>query len=120
MSFTELPATAAWTHRDARSGFEVVYLRRDGGGHRMDGCTSAMPVHRLALPVGACANAPAAYVRAADLSVTRLEHQYRRIADDGTHPRYEYGAPAFDFACRLVYDESGLALRYPGIAIRAD
>jgi hypothetical protein len=28
-------------------------------------------------------------------------------------------APAFDFACRLTYDESGLVLDYPGIAVRA-
>jgi len=33
--------------------------------------------------------------------------------------RYDYAAPVFDFACRLLYDESGLVLDYPGIAIRA-
>ncbi|MGW1739578.1 putative glycolipid-binding domain-containing protein [Nocardia sp. NPDC001965] len=195
MSFTELPATAAWAHRDARAGFEVVYPRRDGVGHRMIGCTTAvedgrtwfveyditidsrwvtrsarvtgrsvsgrrsvllqtdgvghwrvdgaaaahldgcldvdlessaltntLPVHRLALPIGARADAPAAYVRANDLTVERLEQRYRRIDDSGTddpvHSYYDYVAPAFDFACRLVYDESGLVLHYPGIATR--
>lgn len=43
MSFAALPATAAWSHRDTRSGFEVVYFERlDDGGHRMDGCTTAL------------------------------------------------------------------------------
>jgi hypothetical protein len=27
--------------------------------------------------------------------------------------------PAFGFACRLVYDESGLVLSYLGVAVRA-
>jgi hypothetical protein len=33
--------------------------------------------------------------------------------------RYRYAAPAFGFTCTLVYDESGLVLDYPGIAVRA-
>ena len=192
MSFTAPPATAAWSHRDARSGFEVAYFQRLDAGHRIDGCTTAvengttwfvdygitldadwvtrearitsrsasgrrsvllqadgaghwlvdgeaapyldgcldvdlessamtnaLPVHRLALPVGAWAAAPAAYVRAADPSVERLEQQYLRTTDEGAHQRYDYTAPAFEFACRLVYDESGLVLSYPGIALRA-
>ena len=191
MSFTELPATAAWSHREGRSGFEVVHLQRDEGGRRLDGCTTAvqddqawfvhyeiavdsswatraaritgrsprgshtvtvesdgagrwlidgmeaplldgcldvdlessamtnmLPVQRLRLAVGERAVAPAVYVRAADLSVERLEQGYRRIADDDTRHRYDYSAPAFDFVCRLVYDASGLVLSYPGIATR--
>ncbi|MGE5286203.1 MAG: putative glycolipid-binding domain-containing protein [Micromonosporaceae bacterium] len=34
-----------------------------------------------------------------------------------TPTRYEISA--FDFTCRLVYDEGGLVLDYPGIAVRA-
>ena len=49
----------------------------------------------------------------------RLEQAYRRIADDGPRQRYDYAAPAFGFTSRLVYDESGLVLDYPGIARRA-
>ncbi|MET8800877.1 putative glycolipid-binding domain-containing protein [Nocardia sp. NPDC004568] len=192
MSFTEPPATAAWSHRDARSGFEVVHLRRDGDGRRMDGCTTAveddqawfvhyeitvdsrwttraaritgrspdgwhtvliesdgagrwlidrteaphldgcldvdlessamtnmLPVHRLELPVGGRAAAPAVYVRATDLAVERLEQEYQRTTDDGARQCYDYSAPAFDFSCRLVYDASGLVLSYPGVATRA-
>lgn len=191
MSFAELPATAAWSHRDARSGFEVVHLRQDDDGYRMDGCTTAveddqawfvryeitvdsawatraahittrspigwhtvliesdgagrwlidgttapkldgcldvdlessamtnmLPVHRLGLPVGGRAAAPAVYVRATDLSVERLEQDYQRAADGGSRQCYDYSAPAFDFACRLIYDASGLVLSYPGIATR--
>jgi hypothetical protein len=81
--------------------------------------TNALPVHRMALPVGARAAAPAAYVRAADPSVERLEQEYLRTTDQGAHQRYDYSAPAFEFTCRLVYDESGLVLSYPGIAVRA-
>jgi hypothetical protein len=77
-----------------------------------------MPVHRLALEVGARSPAPAAYVRAVDGRVERLEQDYRRVADDGPHHRYEYDSPAFDFHCELVYDASGLVLEYPEIATR--
>ena len=77
-----------------------------------------MPVHRLELGVGARADAPAAYVRAVDVRVERLEQEYRRIEDDGPHRRYDYRSPVFDFACDLVYDASGLVLDYPGIATR--
>ena len=192
MPFGALPRFAAWEHRDARSGFEVVFLRPDGDGCRLegdtaavedgeawavhyeivlgsgwltrsarisgrasagarerslttdgagrwqvdgarapelDGCldvdleasslTNALPVHRLGLEVGRQAEAPAAYVRALDLAVERLEQRYLRLEDDGERQRYHYTAPRFDFECVLVYDESGLVLDYPGIAIRA-
>lgn len=191
MVFAATPATAAWQHRDARSGFEVVFfqpledgcrihgcttavedgqtwavaytitldatwttrsarvtgragsearstvLEADGAGHwrvdgvaapHLDGCldvdlessamTNALPVHRLNLPIRSQASAPAAYIRALDLSVERLEQSYVRAADEGSHHRYDYTAPSFEVACRLVYDESGLVLAYPGLAVR--
>lgn len=189
----DLPPFAAWRHRDARDGFEVVFLGvDDAGGHRiegrtaaveageawgveysialapdwrtravrvvgrsksgwsertieadgiggwrvdgvphahLDGCldvdlessafTNALPVHRLALEVGHGAEAPAAYVRAPDLGVERLDQRYTRRPDDSGRQRYDYSAPRFEFAARLVYDEFGLVLEYPGIAVRA-
>jgi hypothetical protein len=188
VSFDALPDTAAWTHHQARTGFEVVYFHLLEGGYRIEGCTTAvedgqtwivdyeirldeawrsrrarvtgrsasgarsttletdgagrcqvdgvptphldgcfdvdlessaltnaLPVHRIGLAVGERADAPAAYVRALDLRVERLEQTYMRTAD----LRYDYAAPAFDFACELVYDRSGLVLEYPGIAVRA-
>jgi uncharacterized protein len=81
--------------------------------------TNALPVRRMGLPVAAAAAAPAAYVRAAGLAVERLEQTYLRTADEAACQRYDYAAPAFGFGARLVYDESGLVLDYPGIAVRA-
>jgi uncharacterized protein len=134
----------AWTTRSARitgrsaSGIRHTQLEADGLGRwrvdgepasHLDGCldvdlessamTNALPVHRMGLPIGARASAPAAYVRALDLSVRRLDQDYVRAADEGHNQRYDYAAPVFGFACRLVYDESGLVLDYPGIAVRA-
>jgi len=139
-----IAADTTWTTRRAHisgrsaSGLHSIVLEADGAGHwlvdgevvpHLDGCldvdleasamTNALPVHRLGLPVGGGAAAPAAYVRALDLAVERLEQTYARITDETSHQRYDYTAPAFEFACRLVYDESGLVLDYPGIAVRA-
>jgi uncharacterized protein len=133
----------AWATRDARisgqsaSGPRSTVLETDGHGHwlvdghaapHLDGCldldlessamTNALPVHRIGLSIGAEASCPAVYIRALDLAVERLEQTYVRIPDMTSRQRYEYTAPAFQFASRLVYDESGLVLEYPGIAIR--
>jgi hypothetical protein len=80
--------------------------------------TNTFPVRRLALEVGAAAEAPAVYVRAPDLRVERLEQRYLRLEDDGSRSRYDYAAPAFDYAAVLVYDDSGLIVEYPGLAVR--
>ena len=132
-----------WTTRRARisgrsaSGLRSIVIEADGAGHwlvngedvpHLDGCldvdlessamTNALPVHRLGLPVGGRATAPAAYVRALDLAVEQLEQSYARVTDETSHQRYDYSAPAFEYACRLLYDESGLVIDYPGIAVR--
>lgn len=134
----------SWTTRRAyiltRSASETrsVAIDADGRGHwlvdgqrapQLDGCldvdleasalTNALPVHRLGLAVGVETSAPAAYVRVLTPAVERLEQRYTRAVDDGSLHRYDYVAPAFDFTCRLVYDEYGLVVAYPGIAMRA-
>jgi uncharacterized protein len=38
----ELPSMAAWHHRDARAGFEVLFLRRDRDCYRLDGHSTAI------------------------------------------------------------------------------
>jgi len=192
MDFESLPATAAWQHQQARTGFEVVYFRPSAEGCRIEGCTTALeegntwaveytidlnqvgvtrgarirgwsaagpcstlleadgagrwlvndvpapyldgcldvdlessamtnalPVRRMGLAPGTRAAAPAAYVRAIGLGVERLEQSYLRAVDEATRQCYEYAAPAFDFTGRLSYDESGLVVDYPGIAVRA-
>ncbi|MGH8826930.1 MAG: putative glycolipid-binding domain-containing protein, partial [Jiangellaceae bacterium] len=80
--------------------------------------TNALPVNRLGLEAGERAEAPAAYVRALDLRVERLEQSYARLPDDGKRSRYDYRSPAFEFAAVLTYDRFGLILDYPGIAVR--
>jgi hypothetical protein len=135
---------ATWTTRSARitgrsvAGVRSVALQADGAGSwlvdgaaapYLDGCldvdlessamTNALPVHRMGLAVGARASAPAAYVRVPDLSVERLEQDYLRTMDEGSQQRYDYAAASFGFASQLGYDESGLVLTYPGIAVRA-
>ena len=137
------PSTVGWTTRSAQitgrsvSGVHEVRLEGDGtGGWRvdgtpapeLDGCldvdleasafTNAFPVRRLGLGVGDRAEAPAAYVRATDLRVERLEQTYARLEDDGERSRYDYASPAFDFRAEVVYDRFGLVLDYPGIAVR--
>jgi uncharacterized protein len=125
-------------HGRSAAGSCSARLEADGHGHwlvdgrhapRLDGCldvdleasamTNALPVRRMGLPVAAASAAPAAYVRAAGLAVERLEQTYARATDQAGGQRYDYAAPAFGFAARLVYDESGLVLDYPGIAVRA-
>ncbi|MGW7366051.1 putative glycolipid-binding domain-containing protein, partial [Streptomyces sp. NPDC054841] len=125
---------AARVRGRAPSGARTTELTTDGSGHwlvdgspapHLDGCfdvdlessalTNALPVRRLELPLGAAAAAPAAYVRALGLTVERLEQTYTRTTEETRHERYDYAAPAFGFECRMVYDESGLPLEYPGI-----
>jgi hypothetical protein len=96
--------------------------------HQLDGCfdidlecsalTNALPVHRLGLRVGEHAEAPAAFVRATDLRVERLEQQYTRLDHREIGQRYRYVAQRFDVDCDLAYDSSGLILDYPGLAAR--
>ena len=120
------------------AGSSSALLEADGAGRwlvdggpapHLDGCldvdlessavTNALPVRRMGLAPGARAAAPAAYVRAVGLAVERLEQTYLRAPDEAARQRYDYAAPAFGFTCRLVYDESGLVIDYPGIAVRA-
>ena len=78
-------------------------------------CTNTFPVHRLPANVDSGHDAPAAYVRVADLRVERLEQRYVKRSN----AVYDYAAPVFDFSCQLRYDRSGLVVDYPGIAVRA-
>jgi hypothetical protein len=46
MTFTDLPASAAWRHRVARDGFESMFVRRESSGYRFDGHTAAVEGRR--------------------------------------------------------------------------
>jgi len=76
-------------------------------------CTNTLPIHRLSFPQGEVVCAAAVYVRALDLSVTRLEQTYRYL-DAG---RFDYTSEA-DFRAVLEYDATGLIIDYPGVARR--
>ena len=127
-----------WRTREARVASDTVtgpretVLLSDGEGNwtvdgepapQLDGlidadleasaCTNTLPVHRLPLGLDDVTPAPAAYVRALDLSVVRLDQTYRRLDDR----RYDYTSQA-DFRAVLEYDVAGLIVDYPGIAVR--
>jgi uncharacterized protein len=138
----QIEVSTHWSSRSARATRRIGAASRsatvEGDGHGgwwvdglprpdLDGCsdvdlessalTNAFPVHRLALEPGQSATAPAAYIRTS-LAVERLEQTYTRIDNQEGHQRFRYRAPAFGFECELLYDASGFALRYPGIAVR--
>jgi hypothetical protein len=132
-----------WRTRRARvrsqtaiGSYEVV-LEADGEGRwlvdgqrraELDGCidvdlessvcTNTLPIHRLGLVVGEPTDVPAAYVRASDVRVERLEQRYLWLGDTATGSQCEYEAPALEFRARLSYDHAGLVLNYPGLARR--
>jgi hypothetical protein len=128
----------ALIHSTTAGGRADLLLESDGHGHWLvdgqpstdiDGCldvdlessalTNAFPVRRLQLDVGQKGDAPAAYVRASSLRVERLEQSYVRVVDADERQQFDYEAPRFGFRCRLVYDNRGLVLNYPGIASRS-
>jgi hypothetical protein len=117
----------------------VIIIEGDGVGNwlvdgrpapGMDGCldvdlessamTNSLPIRRTSLAVGVGLPAPAVYVRVQGLIVERLEQVYTRREDSTNGPTFDYEAPAFDFACRIEYDTSGLVINYPGIAERLE
>jgi hypothetical protein len=119
------------------AGPHQLLLDHDGAGNwRVDGApaphlagcldvdlessamTNTLPVHRLSLAVADSAEVPAAYVRAPDLGVERLDQRYQRQADGVEGQRYDYMAPGLAFRCELAYDPGGLVTRYPGLATR--
>nr|WP_084141248.1 putative glycolipid-binding domain-containing protein [Cryobacterium roopkundense] len=88
----------------------------------LDGCsdvdfesssvTNAIPIHRMAFDVGETVEAPAAFVRADDLSVVRIEQQYTLVGIGDREITFDYISVTFGFACRLTFDASGLILDY--------
>ena len=128
---------AANVRARSAAGERDLRVESDGAGHwrvngefaeELDGCfdvdleasacTNTFPIHRLDLDVGVGADAPAAYVRAVDVAVERLEQRYARLDDVDSRRRYDYVASRFEYDDTLVYDPSGLALDYPGLASR--
>lgn len=94
----------------------------------LDGCldvdfessavTNTLPLHRLDFIEGVGVDVPAAFVRAEDLRVERLEQRYTLIDAGPEQILFHYESSTFEFACELRYDSAGLIVEYPGIAIR--
>jgi hypothetical protein len=94
----------------------------------LDGCvdvdfessavTNTLPIHRLDFQVGASVDVPAAFVRADDLRVERLEQRYTLTESTPERLCFRYESATFDFACDLEYDRAGLIVKYPSIAVR--
>jgi hypothetical protein len=95
---------------------------------RLDGCvdldlegsvvTNTVPVHRLALAVGARADAPAVYVRAQTFTVERLDQTYTRLPDEAAVLVFDYASPRFGYRDRLRFGPDGLVLDYPNLGSR--
>lgn len=119
------------------SGTGQLTLTCDSGGRwtangelrpDLDGCvdvdfessavTNTLPLHRLDFIEGIGVDVPAAFVRADDLSVGRLEQRYTLIEARPELILFHYESSTFEFACDLRYDSSGLVVDYPGIAVR--
>lgn len=118
---------------DTLEGHRSTVLAGDGRGHwTVDGvgaphlgglldvdleasaCTNMLPIHRLAMPDGEAVPVSAVYVRAFDLSLTRLDQTYQRFGDR----RFRYSSDGGAFRAVLEYDDAGLIVDYPGIAVR--
>jgi hypothetical protein len=94
----------------------------------LDGCvdidfetslvTNTLAVHRIDLASTTPIEVPAAFVRADDLRVERMEQTYL-CTERGEHRIvFDYTSTTFDFACQLVFDPAGLVTDYPGIGRR--
>ncbi|MGB7240200.1 MAG: putative glycolipid-binding domain-containing protein [Rhodococcus sp. (in: high G+C Gram-positive bacteria)] len=130
-----------WKTREAtiethtREATRTTQLLRDEGGSwtvdgraRSDlaGCididleaslvTNTLPIHRLVENPGMHA-VKAAYVQS-DCTVGVLDQTYDIPVIGASRFSCAYTAPRFDFTAELYYDETGLILDYPGLAVR--
>jgi uncharacterized protein len=121
----------------ADDGLERVTLAVDGLGEwtldgrpwpELRGCTdvdvsatpltNALPVNRLALPVGAEATVDVAWVDVPSLAVHRVRQVYRRGPDDARGlATYTYADPTYgEFG--ITVDRAGLVVAYQGLFTR--
>jgi hypothetical protein len=80
--------------------------------------TNTLAVHRLDLAATEPQDVPAAFVRADDLRVERVDQSYRCIGHTDAGVTFDYTSSTFDFACTLELDASGVVIDYPGIGRR--
>lgn len=112
-----------------------IHLRTDGSGRwttahgevvpDLAGClevdisatpfTNTLPIRRLALPPGAAADVPAAYIDIADFTVTQVPQRYTRLQAHADETRYLYRGLLWNFRAELPVDDDGLVTDYPGL-----
>lgn len=80
--------------------------------------TNTLAVHRVDLDSEIPVQVPAAFVRADDLRVERMEQTYLCTERNRDRTVFDYTSTTFDFACQLVFDGAGLVTEYPGIGRR--
>ena len=98
-----------WTLNGNEQGEEVVGLIDIDLGFTPS--TNLIQLRRLSLDIGHEAEAPVAYLHFPELTLGRLEHQYRRVALD----KYDYQAPSFNYAAILQVSDLGFVTQYPGL-----
>ena len=94
----------------------------------LDGCvdvdfvssalTNTLPIYRLDFIVGSGVDVSAAFVRADDLRVERLEQRYTLIDTAPERLLFHYVSSTFESACELKCDLEGRVVEYSGIATR--
>jgi len=118
-----------------RADRREVRLRTDGSGRwttahgealpDLAGCmevdisatpfTNTLPIRRLALPSGAAADVPAAYIDVADFTVTPVPQRYTRLQTRADETRYLYQGLRWNFRADVLVDDDGLVTEYPGL-----
>ncbi len=77
--------------------------------------TNTLPIRRLALPLGAAADVPVAYIDIADFTVTPVPQRYTRLRAQEDETRYLYQGLLWNFRAELPVDDDGLVTDYPGL-----
>jgi hypothetical protein len=80
--------------------------------------TNTLAVHRIDLSATTPQSVPTAFVRANDLRVERVEQTYLCIDRTERRIHIDYQSATFQFGGRLVFDDAGLIIDYPGIGRR--
>ncbi len=101
----DLPISAVWRHADARAGLEVLFARRTGGGHRLEGHSTAVEGAvawsvRYVIDVAADWTTRSAHVACSSSGGTRE----LRIEGDGAGGWTVDSAPAAELAGCLEVD----------------
>jgi len=80
--------------------------------------TNTIFLHRVQPSSADVYDAPASFIRCAPLRPERLDQTYRLTTQNRIGVSYAYTSPAYGTDIELHFDDAGLVLDYPGLAIR--